>query len=246
MFNKEREKQMNVYIDCGTHLGEGIKLHMKPWQIDDSWRIIGFEANPYTFEILQSLIKQEKKIPGYEWMSFTNLEVRHAAVWTKNGQIEFGCSKYAIEEKTDFIENLLELNRKSLEKGLVAVDIINSTQPLDGSSSIFHRKMRKFLSRHGDDLQKTIVYDELVRVPSIDFSEFLLKEVNVGDVVYCKMDIERAEFAVLLKGIKTNAISRMNFLDIEWHHYNNIILRVKRIYIEYRLKKLGIVVNDWK
>lgn len=246
MYDEEREKQINVYIDCGTHLGEGIKLHMKPWKINDSWRIIGFEANPYTFEVLLSLIREEQKIPGYEWMSFTNLEIRHAAVWTKNGQVEFGCSKYVIEEKTKFILDLLESNTKRLEEGLVAVDIINSASPLDGSSSIFYRKMGKFLSKHGDDMQKTIVYEELVRVPSIDFSEFLMNEVNVGDVVYCKMDIERAEFDVLLKGIKTNAISKVSFLDIEWHHYNNIVLRLKRIYIEYRLKKLGVVVNDWK
>lgn len=246
MYDEEREKQINVYIDCGTHLGEGIKLHMKPWKINDSWRIIGFEANPYTFEVLQSLIREEQKIPGYEWMSFTNLEIRHAAVWTKNGQVEFGCSKYVIEEKTTFILDLLESNSKRLEEGLVAVDIINSASPLDGSSSIFYRKMGKFLSKHGDDMQKTIVYEELVRVPSIDFSEFLMNEVNVGDVVYCKMDIERAEFDVLLKGIKTNAISKVSFLDIEWHHYNNIVLRLKRIWIEYRLKKLGVVVNDWK
>lgn len=227
-------------------MGEGIKLHIKPWKIDDSWRIIGFEANPYTFEVLESLIHQEKNLKGYEWMKFPNLEVKNAAVWTKNGHVEFGCSKYIIDQETEFINDLLELNAKMLADGDTAVDIINCPIPLDGSSSIFHRKMGKFLSKYGDEMQKTIVYDQLVKVPSIDFSEFLMKEVKTNDVVYCKMDIERAEFAVLLKAIRTKAITKIKILDIEWHHYNNIYLKAKRIYIEFRLKKLGVIVNDWR
>jgi FkbM family methyltransferase len=227
-------------------LGEGIKLHIKPWKIDDSWRIIGFEANPYTFEVLESLIHQEKNLKGYEWMKFPNLEVKNAAVWTKNGHVEFGCSKYIIDQETEFINDLLELNAKMLADGDTAVDIINCPIPLDGSSSIFHRKMGKFLSKYGDEMQKTIVYDQLVKVPSIDFSEFLMKEVKTNDVVYCKMDIERAEFAVLLKAIRTKAITKIKILDIEWHHYNNIYLKAKRIYIEFRLKKLGVIVNEWR
>lgn len=227
-------------------MGEGIKLHIKPWKIDDSWRIIGFEANPYTFEVLESLIHQEKNLKGYEWMKFPNLELKNAAVRTKNGHVEFGCSKYIIDQKTEFINDLLELNAKMLADGDTAVDIINCPIPLDGSSSIFHRKMGKFLSKYGDEMQKTIVYDQLVKVPSIDFSEFLMKEVKTNDVVYCKMDIERAEFAVLLKAIKTKAITKIKILDIEWHHYNNIYLKAKRIYIEFRLKKLGVIVNDWR
>jgi len=227
-------------------LGEGIKLHIKPWKIDDSWRIIGFEANPYTFEVLQSLIHQEKNLTGYEWMKFPNLELKNAAVWTNNGHVQFGCARYVIDKKTQFINHLLELNEKMLADGEIAVDIINCAIPLDGSSSIFHKKMGKFLSKYGDEMQKTIIYDQLVKVPSIDFSEFLMKEVKTNDVVYCKMDIERAEFAVLLKAIKTKAITKIKILDIEWHHYNNIYLRAKRVYIEFRLKKLGVIVNDWR
>ena len=185
-------------------------------------------------------------MPGYEWMGFPNLEINNAAVWTKNGHIEFGCSRYVIAEKTKFINDLLDSNEKMLEAGLTAVDIIHSPSPLDGSSSIFHRKMGKFLAKHGDEMQKTIVYDQLVRVSSIDFSEFLMKELKADDVVYCKMDIERAEFAVLLRAIKTKSIAKVNFLDIEWHHYNNMFLRLKRIFIEFKLKRLGVVVNDWK
>lgn len=227
-------------------MGEGIKLHIEPWKIDASWRIIGFEANPYTFKVLQALIQQEKNLIGYEWMKFPNLEVRHAAVWTEIGFVEFGCSKYEITDKTRFINDLLESNKKMLADGKIAIDIINSPSPLDGSSSIFHKKMGRHLSKHGDEMQKTILYDQVVKVPSIDFSDFLLKEVKTEDVVYCKMDIERAEFAVLSKAIKTKAISKVKFLDIEWHDYGSLYLRAKKIYIKFRLKKLGVVVSDWR
>jgi FkbM family methyltransferase len=57
-----------------------------------------------------------------------------------------------------------------------------------------------------------------VEVDAIDFAEFL--EQFRGMDVYCKMDIEGAEFAVLRHLIKTDTISIIKNLWTEWHTYD--------------------------
>lgn len=41
---------MNVFIDCGTHYGQGLRNFISRFKMDDSWRIHTFEANPVTYE----------------------------------------------------------------------------------------------------------------------------------------------------------------------------------------------------
>ena len=39
-----------IFIDCGTHFGEGLDFFIKKLEIDENWEIHSFEANPSTFE----------------------------------------------------------------------------------------------------------------------------------------------------------------------------------------------------
>lgn len=53
-------------------------------------------------------------------------------------------------------------------------------------------------------------------VPSIDFSKFV---ANLPDgYIVCSMDCEGVEFSVLRKMIKDGTITRIDVLDIEFHH----------------------------
>ena len=58
-------------------------------------------------------------------------------------------------------------------------------------------------------------FNKQITVNAIDFSEFL-KQFKGMDV-YCKLDIEGAEFEVLRKLIKNGTISIIKELWVEWH-----------------------------
>jgi FkbM family methyltransferase len=59
-----------------------------------------------------------------------------------------------------------------------------------------------------------------IEVPCIDFSEFVKQEhafTPIDSQIYCKMDIEGAEFAVLRKMLKDGSINCIKKLWVEFH-----------------------------
>jgi FkbM family methyltransferase len=42
---------MNIFIDCGTHLGQGLRSFIEKFEMNESWSIHTFEANPITYKI---------------------------------------------------------------------------------------------------------------------------------------------------------------------------------------------------
>lgn len=83
------------------------------------------------------------------------------------------------------------------------------------------------------------------KIPSVDFSKFVA-ELPRG-YIYCSMDIEGSEFAVLEKMLKDNTINRINVLDIEFHHRfmrdytdldaRELIKQIKARGVEIKLKE---------
>lgn len=68
---------MNILLDCGTHLCEGIIQLYRMGIIDDSYLIHAFEANPEC-----NIEHRIRQIP-------LNAICHNAAVWIKDGYIEF-------------------------------------------------------------------------------------------------------------------------------------------------------------
>ena len=60
----------NIFIDCGTHFGEGLDEFINKFKIDPSWKVFTFEANPITFDIYKN--QYHKKYP---WVEAHNLAV---------------------------------------------------------------------------------------------------------------------------------------------------------------------------
>ena len=50
---------MKIFIDSGTHFGEGLKAHVSLLNIDETWKIYCFEANPFTFDYLNLILKKK-------------------------------------------------------------------------------------------------------------------------------------------------------------------------------------------
>jgi FkbM family methyltransferase len=80
---------------------------------------------------------------------------------------------------------------------------INSTSVLDGWGSVIN------------DVGSSHTYETQTQVGCFDFSE-LVKSLE-GNEIYCKMDIEGAEFKTLRKMLKDNTISLIKEIWVEWH-----------------------------
>lgn len=68
-----------IFIDCGYHLGEGLKEFTGTLNIDSTWEVYAFEANPYC-EIEKKINQHPFKVNAY-----------NKAVWINNGTTIFNC-----------------------------------------------------------------------------------------------------------------------------------------------------------
>lgn len=69
----------NVFIDCGSNLGQGLKIFSSLYNMDSTWTVETFEPNPL---LIESLRENISSLP----MSIT---VHNKAVWCYDGEIEF-------------------------------------------------------------------------------------------------------------------------------------------------------------
>lgn len=44
----------NIFLDLGTHFGQGLNQFIHRYGMDETWEIYTFEANPFTYEIFTS------------------------------------------------------------------------------------------------------------------------------------------------------------------------------------------------
>jgi FkbM family methyltransferase len=79
-------------------------------------------------------------------------------------------------------------------------------------------------SERSDDVKSSVMSDKvrfdtgkIYKVDCFDFSKFLRDNFKKNERFYIRMDIEGAEYPVLLKMIKDGMMLRVDQLDIEWH-----------------------------
>jgi FkbM family methyltransferase len=60
----------NVFLDLGTHFGQGLQDFIKRFNMDSTWNIHTFEANPTTYKIFLEGFRQE--VP---WVKAHNLAI---------------------------------------------------------------------------------------------------------------------------------------------------------------------------
>ena len=85
-----------------------------------------------------------------------------------------------------------------------------------------------------------------LRVPSVDFSNWLKENVSTNDEVYLKLDIEGAEYEVLDKMFSDGTIHLVKKLYIEWH-WNKIpsVTKDRHDALVERLVSIGLVPSLW-
>lgn len=108
--------------------------------------------------------------------------------------------------------SLLAHHHKNLKSTLIQsavwiknefVDFYIDEKDFDGSSVYSHKI--------------NIVGNKKIKVPAVDFSQWVRKEFQKNDFIVLKMDIEGAEYEVLTKMIKDGTIEYINELFIEFH-----------------------------
>lgn len=74
---------MKYFIDCGTHLFQGLQTFDKKYNFDDSWKVYSFEANPITYETAKKNIPQS--------IARLNLVHENKAVSDCDGTVTINC-----------------------------------------------------------------------------------------------------------------------------------------------------------
>jgi FkbM family methyltransferase len=182
-----------IFLDCGTNLGQGLCQFMAKDIIDTDFDIHCFEPNPCALEYSKKRFSDTK----YKDYKITFHEV---ALWTEECKKNFILEAFTGEYVCMHTGEHLGYDLKS-----------------GGASTIMGDKWRKpdWIS------DEWLSYD--TEVNCIDFSKFLQKNINVGDYVICKMDIEGAEFEIIPKLLKENTIDLIKEIYIEWHDCNNLV-----------------------
>jgi FkbM family methyltransferase len=86
-----------VLIDCGTHFGQGLDEFITKFNVDSSWIVHSFEANPVTFYMLEN-----NKIPSrYRGKRIDYVTYHNKAISTKNSTVRLNIETHPDEDYND-------------------------------------------------------------------------------------------------------------------------------------------------
>jgi FkbM family methyltransferase len=94
-----------VFLDCGTHFGQGLRHMFKMKKIDPSWEVHSWEANPYTYKFLIDQQADDIKF----------IHLHNAAVSNFDGEIE-------INIETTKQKNSIELTDFGQGSSIIPID----------------------------------------------------------------------------------------------------------------------------
>jgi FkbM family methyltransferase len=87
-----------ILIDCGTHFGQGLEEFITKFNVDSTWIVHSFEANPVTFAKLESG-DVPSRYAGRKRLDY--VQYHHSAVSTKNSSLELNIETHPDEDFND-------------------------------------------------------------------------------------------------------------------------------------------------
>lgn len=90
-----------IFLDCGTHYGQGLSEFIKLKNIDRSWEIYSWEANPFTFN---GFVKDE-------FLKKYNVTFYNQAISTVDGHIELNVETTKDGNHTGQGSSIIELDK---------------------------------------------------------------------------------------------------------------------------------------
>jgi len=78
---------MNIFLDCGTHKGEGLTMFYNMEIIDETYKVYCFEPIPdiTSLEKLNEIVGSN----GKKFGDIFEIEFNNSAIWISDGKIEF-------------------------------------------------------------------------------------------------------------------------------------------------------------
>lgn len=105
---------MNIFFDLGTHYGQGMRHFIKKYQMDRSWKIHTFEANPRTFK--KFIDNEFKQTP---WVVASNV-----AISDHNGTLNLSGESYLTEKGTGQGSSVIPLDKWNTNQKFIYQDTV--------------------------------------------------------------------------------------------------------------------------
>lgn len=134
-----------------------------------------------------------------------------------------------VQNKAVWIENTI------LPFYIVTMDRHGNKTTRTGASTLIESKSEWNMSIHKEQ--------EVVTIPSIDFSEFVQNTFDKDDYIIVKLDVEGAEYSILQRLIDTGVILYVNELYVEFH--DDKVKGFSKEKILEQLKSTNIKVHKW-
>jgi FkbM family methyltransferase len=192
---------MNVFIDCGTNLFQGLTSFHQRLHFDRNWKIYCFEANPETFAAAS------KKIP--QWLRPLDLQFRNEAVSIRAGTTTVNCASND-DSCMQYYDGVYWKNflRRAFGKARRVLGVsphtnqgsnILATPPANVDGHVFRYRKHE--------------------VPTMRLSDLVLQVAREQQpaTIVVKLDIEGAEFEVLPDLFASQAAARISELYVEFH-----------------------------
>lgn len=114
----------------------------------------------------------------------------------------------------------------------------------DGEADFYHHEwsVGMTLCKHN---YRVLLEREPLKVKTIDFSKWLIKNFSINDYIILKLDIEGAEYDVIEKMFDDGSIRLIKKLYIEWHHYSYGVIHPMYDMLVQKLQKIGIKDLYW-
>lgn len=107
----------NVFLDLGSHKGEGLLEFLENGIIDSTYDIFCFEASP-NLNTYEEIKKKTNHIPDI----INNIKFENVAIWTEDGELKFN-------DRRDMASHLIDSNfnyfQKKDEYNIINVKCIN-------------------------------------------------------------------------------------------------------------------------
>lgn len=236
-----KESNRKIFLDCGSNMGMGFSELAPVYNVDSDWMIYAFEPNIHSFSAYKENIESKR----FGVLNDKNITLYNKAVWDSDGVLSFCMERVTLssyENDPEWRDACDKLNAGYANGD--NLDFIDFDLPATGGSCV--KDFKESLVRdpqHGSKLE----FDEPVDVECIDFSKWVIDNINKDDFAVLKMDIEGSEYRVLPKMIEDRSILYINELVIEWHDWQlSSDYRNKTNEIKNALSQFDIAVKDWK
>jgi FkbM family methyltransferase len=172
--------QRKILIDCGTHFGQGLDAFILKFNVDSSWIVHTFEANPATFYQLEhnQIPRRYKDRKRIDYVTYHN-----KAISTKNSMVRLNIETHPDEDFNDTGQGTSIIN-------------LDQWNPHNGGTKPFFRKCCDVPCIHFSEfIMKNFTKDDFIVIKmDIEGEEYNVLEDMISSDIISWIDYIAIEF----------------------------------------------------